>query len=145
MGTKIFQPLTATTICFIIFIEKKIKCCYFTTLNGVMWRFICCWEVVFEKKVLSVTFLLSHLVIQNIIICLSRASCESRLIVLLFGMFCRNLMAKQDMTELGFRTDDGSEETKMKIQNEMEGWICRYNIFVKHFFVWIIYMWKLSN
>ncbi|KAJ0680259.1 putative cysteine alpha-hairpin motif superfamily [Helianthus annuus] len=33
----------------------------------------------------------------------------------------KNLMAKQDMSELGFRTDDKSQESNMKIQDEMEG------------------------
>ncbi|PWA35357.1 cytochrome c oxidase 19-2 [Artemisia annua] len=33
----------------------------------------------------------------------------------------KNLMAKQDMSELGFRTDANSEASKEKIQNEIEG------------------------
>ncbi|PWA89271.1 cytochrome c oxidase 19-2 [Artemisia annua] len=33
----------------------------------------------------------------------------------------KNLMAKQDMSELGFRTDANSEVSKEKVQSEIEG------------------------
>ncbi|KAI3777835.1 hypothetical protein L1987_47638 [Smallanthus sonchifolius] len=32
----------------------------------------------------------------------------------------KNLMAKQDMSELGFRTDDNPQVSQMKIRNEKE-------------------------